>query len=140
MCDYSLYTYPNRLAETGETLVTSRCLTGSMGFRSAADVKDGSAPVFVCIPPGAKLELTGIPPRLQESLGVAPVEEVTFTQLELEGSCYRDAVQFGNGRQLLLQHLDERQSAVVLSLDGARERKPGSDYEAARVGTRLEYA
>jgi hypothetical protein len=38
MCDYSLHTYPNRLAADGEDLVVHRFGAGSLGLASPADL------------------------------------------------------------------------------------------------------
>jgi hypothetical protein len=115
MCDYSLMAVPNRLAHEGEELVAYRFPTGSLGLASPADVKQAIckapanksfwtnlkeffnppklAPVpAVCIPPGARLRLHGIPARLQNELGVGPVEDATFTQISSAVNSYRDAV------------------------------------------------
>src|SRR4051794_33803594 len=130
MCDYSLMAVPNRLAQEGEELVTHRFPTGSLGLASAEDLKRATCssrdkktlwtalkdffdppqhnPVCaVCIPPGARLRLEGLPPRLQSEFGAGPLEEVTFTQLSAAVNSYRDAVCFGNGRRLRLQELRE---------------------------------
>ena len=102
MCDYSLMTIPNRLAEEGEDLVAHTFPTGSIGFASPRDVcrtnppraqpqgfwpalkkylRPARPPVpAVCVPPGAHLMLQDIPTRLRHDLGVDAVEEVTFTQ------------------------------------------------------------
>jgi hypothetical protein len=140
MCDYSLMAVPNRLAQEGEDLVAYRFPTGSIGLASSADVRryakpqkvesrtlwsavreffnpPCNAPVCaVCIPPGARLELRDIPPRLQNELGVGPAEPVTFTQLTSAVNTYRDAVRFGNGRVIRLQELREGQRVRVLDL------------------------
>src|SRR6058998_489400 len=92
MCDYSLMSIPNRLAVTGEELVTHRFQSGSIGLASplsppkgfwAALKRSFSPPVTpaVCIPPGARLTLQDIPAQMQREIGVDAVEEVTFTQL-----------------------------------------------------------
>ena len=94
MCDYSLMTVPNRLANQGEELVTHRFATGSLGFASPKDLCIADAPqpraegiwsvirkIFnplpkaetvpaVCIPPGARLVLQDISTRLQRSVFV----------------------------------------------------------------------
>lgn len=70
----------------------------------------------VCVPPGARLVLRDIPERLQRPLGVAAEEEVTFTQIEPRTSPYRDAVRFGNGKEILLQKLEPGQRVDVLGL------------------------
>ena len=145
MCDYSLHTYPNRLAADGEDLVVHRFGAGSLGLASPADL----APVIsaskttqgsvwsrvkawflgrnprweaekrvpaVCVPPGSRLVLSDIPRNLQRELGVAEVEEVRFVEISTEVNTYRDAVRFYNGRQALLQQLREGQRVQVLSI------------------------
>ena len=144
MCDYSLMAVPNRLAQEREELVVYRFPTGSLGLASPADVKHAvcrppatkslwtnlkelfnparQTPVpAVCIPPGARLRLQGIPARLQSELGVGPVEDVTFTQITAAVNSYRDAVRFTNGRELRLQELREGLSVKVLDLSTAED-------------------
>ena len=83
--------HPNRLAAEGETLVATRFSGGSMGFaspeelrsRSAWDIQEGKL-TAVCVPPGARLLLDGIPQQMQQELGVTETEIVTFTQLGYE--------------------------------------------------------
>jgi hypothetical protein len=130
MCDYSLANLPSRLAEKGETLVVHRFPTGTKGLASPADLNGAEEPraalsrwlgldkmpCAVCIPPGACLLLRDIPERLQQRLAVGVEEEVTFTQLSAEPYQYRDAVQFVNGSQALLQDLARGQRVNVLCL------------------------
>jgi hypothetical protein len=145
MCDYSLHTYPNRLAVDGEDLVVHRFGAGSLGLASPADLApvisagnnadggwwprlkawfQGQNPRWeaekrvpaVCIPPGARLVLRDIPKHLQRELGVNEVEEVQFVQTSAEVNTYRDAVRFGNSRQALLQQLREGQRVQVVSV------------------------
>lgn len=142
MCDYSLTTFPNRLAEKGEDLVAYRFPAGPLGFVSLSDwrkLKDsqgeqrrrglwptlwqslfnlpkaGSIPA-VCIPPGACLMLQDIPARLQRHVEVGSDEVVIFTELNAMLDSYRDAIQFHNGHHILLQELAEGQRATVLDL------------------------
>lgn len=142
MCDYSLMAVPNRLAVEQEELVAHRFPTGSMGLASPDDLcragRPGRQPVTfwaavknffnpshnqpvcaVCIPPGARLLVSGIPARLQQEMGVGPEEEVTFTQITANVNSYRDSVRFSNGRVLRLQELREGQRVKVLDLSGA---------------------
>jgi hypothetical protein len=145
MCDYSLMTVPNRLAQDGEILITHRFQTGSLGLTSPADLKRVAAPVpmarqtfwarinaffnpprqesvcAVCIPPGARLRLENIPDRLQAELCVTAAEEVTFTQLSAAVNTYRDAVRFQNGREIRLQELREGMRVTVVDLSMAEE-------------------
>jgi hypothetical protein len=80
----------------------------------------------VCIPPGASLILKNIPDDLRRKWSVGEEETVFFTQISAEAHTYRDAVCFGNGRQVSLQHLPEGLLVKVLSLEGdaVRDRKP----------------
>jgi hypothetical protein len=145
MCDYSLHTYPNRLATDGEELVVHRFGAGSLGLASPADLTPvisagktahdswwsrakawfaGNNPKWeaekrvpaVCIPPGARLVLRDIPKNLQRELGVSEIEEVQFVETTAEVNTYRDAVRFQNRRQALLQQLREGQRVKVLSI------------------------
>ena len=145
MCDYSLMAVPNRLAQEGEDLVAHRFPTGSLGLAAPADLKRTLEPTpvahrslwcalkaffnplraepvpAVCIPPGARLRLQDIPVRIQNEFSVGPEEDVTFTQLSAAANSYRDAVRFGNGRELRLQELREGQRVQVLDLSLAEE-------------------
>jgi len=142
---------PNRLAVEGEQLVLHKFRTGSLGLASTLDVDLVSPPTertrsfwarvnsffnppeqpsvrAVCIPPGTQLVVEDIPASLQQSLGVGPIELVTFTQITLPNSnfgqfeasgSYRDAVRFKNGREERLQDLREGQRMWVMDLAGA---------------------
>jgi len=152
MCDYSLHTYPNRLAADGEDLVVHRFGAGSLGLASPEDLARVASAVTathrsvwsrvkawflgrnprwetercvpaVCIPPGARLVVSDIPKNLQRELGVAEVEEVQFVEITAEVNTYRDAIRFANGRQALLQQLREGQRVRVLSI-GVEEFEP----------------
>jgi hypothetical protein len=144
MCDYSLHTFPNRLAADGEDLVVHRFAAGSLGLASPADLgpvisAESSARFWswsrikqwvqgqsqrweaqsripaVCVPPGARLVVRDIPKSLQREMGVRDTEEVVFVQTTAEANAYRDAIRFPNCRQILLQELREGQRVRVLS-------------------------
>jgi hypothetical protein len=121
MCDYSLAHFPNRLAVEGERLVVHRFNTGTLGLAPACSgLKQVFTPASVpavCVPPGARLRMQDIPERLQQQLDVGAVEEVLFVEQSAEAFQYRDAVRFGNGREILLQQLACGQIIQVLSLD-----------------------
>ncbi|HXN47438.1 MAG TPA: hypothetical protein VN893_12405 [Bryobacteraceae bacterium] len=149
MCDYSLHAVPNRLAVEGEELVTYRFPTSSIGLASPADLEKANCKVSaagverswwsvlkswlnppplridkipaVCIPPGARLRMNSIPRELQKELGVGQTEEVTFVELSASAYRYRDGVRFPNGREILLQYLDEGLPVDVLSLGGSEQ-------------------
>jgi len=142
MCGYSLMSVPNRLAREGEDLVSHWFDTGTMGLACPADLQARAdakrvrprefwavlraffAPPVrqpvpaVCIPPGARLLLMDISEELQDEFGIGRVEEVTFTQITATAYSHRDAVRFGNGREILLQRLREGQRVLVLALAG----------------------
>jgi hypothetical protein len=120
MCDYSLAEASNRLATTGEHLITHLFLTGTVGLKSGRprllEILFPSKVAAVCIPPGAHLLLQDIPKRLQKQLGVTSSEAVTFIQRGLEANVHRDGVRFANGCEILLQQLEPGQRATVLYL------------------------
>jgi len=153
MCDYSLHTFPNRLAADGEDLVVHRFAAGSLGLASPADlgpeISAANLAKFwswsaikewfqqqsprcearnripaVCIPPGARLILYDIPKSLQRELGVREIEEVEFVETTAEVNTYRDAVRFHNCRQILLQELREGQRVRVMSTSSIAEVEP----------------
>ena len=126
MCDYSLMAIHNRLAVEGDELVAHRFRSGSIGlvswldftnwriqrpvrmwhrFRDYFSSQTEPAPV-VCVPPGARLRLHGLP----------ACETATFTQISPESDRHRDALQLDNGDTLLLQLLPEGQRVTVLQL------------------------
>lgn len=149
MCDYSLHAVPNRLAVEGEELVTFRFPTSSIGLASPADLEKANCQASangagrswwsvlkswlnppplridkipaVCIPPGARLRMNSIPRELQKEMGVGQTEEVTFVELSASAYRYRDGVRFPNGREILLQYLDEGLPVDVLSLGGSEQ-------------------
>jgi hypothetical protein len=153
MCDYSLHTFPNRLATDGEDLVVHRFAAGSLGLASPADIgpeiSAGNSGKFwswsaikqwfqqqsprwearnripaVCLPPGARLMLFDIPKSLQRELAVGQTEEVEFIETTAEVNTYRDAVRFHNCRQVLLQELREGQRVRVMSTSSMAEAEP----------------
>ncbi len=165
MCDYSLHAVPNRLAVEGEELVTYRFPTSSIGLASPIDLSKACqarmeaaaqgrswwsklrswlnpAPMrneripAVCIPPGAQLRVQGIPLDLQRELGVGSAEDVTFAELTAAAYRYRDGIRFANGREILLQYLEEGLKMEVLSLALAephREETHAEGIEEVRV-------
>lgn len=140
MCDYSLHSVNNRLAVEGESLLVHRFHTGSKGLASPGAIKTNRAHWMkrllyhmffmfwheirdaeksipaVCVPPGARLYVAGIPKALQREYGVGESEEIAFTQVTAESSCYRDAFRFVSGAEVLIQKFPEGLRVEVLSL------------------------
>ena len=156
MCDYSLHGLPNRLAKEDEELVAHRFSTGAIGLTSPAELCsaiDSTNPAekksfwsaikalilppaypeapAVCVPPGARLRLMGIPANLQHELGIGADEVVTFTQTTAMANTYHDAVRFENGQMALLQVLKEGQRVRILSL----APQDSVDFPIQRVGS-----
>jgi len=150
MCDYSLHGVKNRLANEGEQLFVHKFHTGSKGLASVTDLRNLEKPApgagvwvsfkcwvenqrrwingdlkralpAVCIPPGARLHVDGIPSPMQKQFGLGPREEVTFVQLTAEPFRYRDAIRFQNGQVILLQKLSDGLRMEVMSLELAEE-------------------
>ncbi len=101
MCDYSLELYRSRPAAQEEQYTLHRFPSGTMGFVAGTDCETA-----VCMPAGARLSLEGINETVQRAFSVGPAEEVTMIRLEVTGHAHRDAVRFGNGREVLLQSLN----------------------------------
>ena len=101
MCDYSLELYRSRPATQEEQYTLHRFPSGTMVFVAGTDCETA-----VCMPAGAKLSLEGINETVQRAFSIGPAEEVTMTRLEVTGHAHRDAVRFGNGREVLLQSLN----------------------------------
>jgi len=94
----------------------------------------------VCIAPGARLYLEGIPEEMRGRLGVGEAAEVTFTQLTSEPFRYRDAFRFANGVEVLVQKFPEGMSVEILSLALAEdpETEP-EEPEAEKVTAGIPY-
>ena len=139
MCDYSLMSFPNRLARTGEMLVAHQFTCGAMGLASPVDLSRSNSgswrtrlsklwsalngtrqtpePITaVCVPHGTRLLVLDIPEDLRHEMNVQSKEEVTFRQLSVSTFEYRDAIRFSNGRQMLLQKLREGQRVRILDV------------------------
>lgn len=153
MCDYSLMSLRNRLAECGEELMVHRFEFGTTGLATASDVCEEirckSEPVrgfrarlerflnpppdsctVICIPPGARLLLCDIPEKMQRKLRLqSPMQEVVFIQLDKRD--YRDAIRFANGRELSLQKLNEGQRVRVIALSSEPVETPEQQLTSA---------
>jgi hypothetical protein len=150
MCDYSLFTYPNRLACGGEQLISYRFPSYSIGLAPLEDVEAAACRAkesrtrfswwsrlngsncrisrrehipAVCIPPGTSLRVTHMPVEVQWRFGLGSMAEVTFVELSSSAYEYRDAIRFKNGRTVLLQDLGEDVRFRVLCLTTAEPQQ-----------------
>jgi hypothetical protein len=133
MCDYSLHLVASRPAKVGDKLVTTafnNSLTG--GFASV-----GEPQVAVCLLPGTEVAFEGEVGcerffwvfRRQKIIG----EKVArFRQINMEEHAHHDALEFPNGKIVLLTRLSEGQHATVLQLP-AQPKSPAEVEAQTRV-------
>jgi hypothetical protein len=138
MCDYSLHNVRSRPANAGEKLVTTT-FPGTMtrGFA----VVDNPA-VAVCLRPGTELAFER-PAAYRSALG----EQVPFVRSKFAGTLARfrlidtdqinahhDALEFADGKIVLLTRLVAGQSAIILQIP---QDPKLSQAEAREHSTRL---
>ena len=119
MCDYSLHSVRTRPAKVGETLVTHNFGTGTRGFAAPEDCS-----VAVCILPGTELAFDK-PVKYQTILMLRANTGHTvaiFRQINKGVShIHHDALEFPDGKIVLLTRLCEGQKATVLTLPTQRK-------------------
>ena len=118
MCDYSLKTIRSRPAKVGDKLTTRDFGTCTRGFAAAED-----AAVAVCVLPGTELAFSNAvtlkDPRFFVGWKVERLDHATaiFRQVNKnEPFKHHDALEFPDGRIVLLTRLSEGQEATVLQL------------------------
>jgi len=115
MCDYSLHLLESRPAKVGDKLVSTRFPeTITRGFASVEDCN-----VAVCLLPGTELAFekevqceTGIVFSWRLGHRVAKFQQVNKGR----SNVHRDALEFPDGKIVLLTRLCEGQHATVLQL------------------------
>src|SRR5215831_18789910 len=134
MCDFSLQSVRSRPAQVGDKLVTRDFGTGTRGFSASDD--PGLA---VCIRPGTELAFAGEVACLPAGLlgwGTKTINHRTaiFRQVNKEKlAAHHDALEFPDGRMVLLTLLSEGQAANVLQLP-AQPKTEAEAREQVRVG------
>jgi hypothetical protein len=117
MCDFSLQSVRSRPAKVGDKLVTRDFGTGTRGFAAADDFG-----LAVCVMPGTELAFAGEVARLPAGLlgwNTRTINHQTaiFRQVDKDKSAaHHDALEFPDGRTVLLTLLCEGQAATVLQL------------------------
>jgi hypothetical protein len=117
MCDYSLHSVKSRPAKVGDRLTTRDFGTGTRGFAASEDVN-----VAVCVLPGTELsfaqEVSCLPTGLIAWRGkVVEHKTAIFRQINKDKiAAHHDALEFPDGRIVLLTTLCEGQRATVLQL------------------------
>jgi hypothetical protein len=134
MCDFSLQSVRSRPAKVADKLVTRDFGTGTRGFAAADD--PGTA---VCLLPGTELAFASDVACLPTGLlgwktRTINYRTAIFRQVNKDKlAAHHDALEFPDGRTLLLTLLCEGQAASVLQLPA----KPTTEVEARqqeRVG------
>ena len=134
MCDFSLQSVRSRAAKVGDKLVTRDFGTGTRGFAASEDA--GTA---VCLLPGTELAFAGEVACLPAGLLGWKTKTINhqtaiFRQINKEKlAAHHDALEFPDGRTVLLTLLCEGQAATVLQLPA----QPKTEIEAReqeRVG------
>ena len=134
MCDYSLHNVKSRPAKVGDKLTTRDFGTGTRGFSASED-----ASIVVCVRPGTELsfaeEVTFSATGRAGWWGkVINHKTAIFRQVNKERVVgHHDALEFPDGRIVLLTFLDEGQQATVLQLPA--EPKTVIEAEAQRRAT-----
>lgn len=117
MCDYSLHNVKSRPARVGDKLTTRDFGTGTRGFAAAED-----ANVAVCIRPGTELSFASavacLPTGFFAWRGTTLNHSTAiFRQVNKNKVvAHHDALEFPDGRIVLLTLLEEGQQATVLQL------------------------
>jgi hypothetical protein len=116
MCDYSLESVMNRPAKVGDKLVTTTFATSiTRGFGAVEDQK-----VAVCLRPGTEIafeqevEYDGLLPFFGNRKAGAKLAR--FRQINHDIPSHRDALEFPNGKVVLVTKLAQGQHAKVLQL------------------------
>jgi hypothetical protein len=125
MCDYSLHHVASRPAKVGDKLVTS-AFDGSVTHGFCAVGEPGIA---VCLRPGTELAFESDVESNQGTLGGLGMEigelggkVARFTQIDMDRpAAYHDALEFPNGKIVLVTHLRKAQVATVLQLPPVAE-------------------
>src|SRR5579864_5624397 len=119
MCDYSLDFVASRPAKVGDKLMTTKFKNSfTRGFAAVEELT-----VAVCVLPGTEIAFEQ---EVEYRHSLLPNQKVAerlarFRQINMEqASVHHDALEFLNGRIILLARLCEGQHATVLQLPAPR--------------------
>ena len=112
MCDYSLQSVKSRPAKVGEKLKTRHFDTGTIGFAAPED-----STTAVCVLPGTELAWCSTRGLFGWKVLVLNHTTAIFRQVNKDNPLtHHDALEFPDGRMVLLTDLFEGQEATVLQL------------------------
>ena len=122
MCDYSLHCVASRPAELAETIVTTEFFgTRTRGFASPSDSRTA-----VCLRPGTEIAFEQNA-YIQGILCRWPIKDrlARFRQIDLDKPTqHHDALEFANGRIVLVTDLATSLRARILQLPASPTEKP----------------
>jgi hypothetical protein len=136
MCDYSLHHVASRPAKVGDKLVTSAFDSSTThGFCAV-----GEPNVAVCLRPGTELAFENDVESSHATLGGLGMEigelggkVARFTQIDMDRpAAYHDALEFPDGKIVLVTHLRRGQAATVLQLPPSAEAADRKEAAAVR--------
>ncbi|MGH6828730.1 MAG: hypothetical protein ACREFW_07455 [Rhizomicrobium sp.] len=128
MCDYSLESAARRDAAVGDQLKTTKIgIHGTTGLASPAE-----SATAVCLRPGAKLIISGIPESCRQRWGVGEVTIATFAKRDehpahlIGFARYRDGVKFdaNPGSFVLFQEFPLGLDVSVETIPGVSDEVP----------------
>ena len=117
MCDYSLHHVASRPAKVGDKLVTTRFVNTPTGGFSAVE----NTSVAVCLLPGTEIAFEQ-DVACEPALGLLPSRKIgqrlaRFRQVNVDQPCvHHDALEFPDGKIVLVTRLCEGQRATVLQM------------------------
>lgn len=131
MCDFSLDAVRSRPAKVGDKLTTRDFGTSTRGFAASED-----ANVAVCLLPGTELSFETDIAWATRLLGwrqtVINHKTAIFRQVNQDRKMvHHDALEFPDGRIILLTNLEEGQQATVLQLPTTAGVKVPREVEPA---------
>jgi hypothetical protein len=137
MCDYSLQNVRSRPAKVGDKLTTHDFGTGTRGFAAPEDCN-----MAVCVLPGTELafadDVACLPTGLfRWNAKIANHRTAIFRQINKDKMvAHHDALEFPDGRTVLLTLLCEGQAATVLQLPAqpATAAEADAQKRVAHVG------
>ena len=136
MCDYSLHHVASRPAKVGDRLVSTKFVNTPTGGLSAIDNPN----VAVCLLPGTEIAFDR-DVECDAALGILPSRKISqrlarFRQVNVDQPCvHHDALEFADGKVVLVTRLREGQRATVLQLP-ANERTAETTVRTQRTRSR----
>jgi hypothetical protein len=136
MCDYSLHHVASRPAKVGDKLIATKFVNTPTGGFAAVDNPN----VAVCLRPGTELAFEH-DVECEPALGILPGRKIgqrlaRFRQVNVEQPCvHHDALEFPDGKIVLVTRLREGQHATVLQMPAAIRGEPvAANVPAAASG------